>query len=247
MVHFHLTPFYSCTKGNTDCVQIPGKWDLTVTAVALSWPLVSVHLTQLGGVSSRGECWNALTQLRLRAQNPCFLQRKQRHNLGAEKKRFGFTSPSAGLLQSFGKHQCDEFSTSQMQVKAPSLHSLALYTQEDQAALWLPGHCTTNTPQEPFQSQHKGSKALLNSTKVSLLFSWSWVSPSHLPFLSQATVGEAEGLFWVSSQSTTKLKNDSCIYLSTAPEHFSYPSTPSNSPSVPHFLPGQHHLYIFAL
>lgn len=65
--------------------------DLTMTPVALSWPLVSVQLTQLRSVSSRGECWNVLTELQLCTQNLCVLQGKQRQNLGAEKKWFGFT------------------------------------------------------------------------------------------------------------------------------------------------------------
>lgn len=38
------------------------------------------------------------------------------------------------------------------------MHSLALYTQEDRAALWLPWHCTTNTPRGAFPKQHKRAK-----------------------------------------------------------------------------------------
>lgn len=82
MLRFHLLPLYQRKhKLRSDPEEIR---DLTVPPVALSWPLVSVHLTQLGCVSSRGECWNALTELRLRTQSLCFLRRKQRHNLGAE-------------------------------------------------------------------------------------------------------------------------------------------------------------------
>lgn len=103
-------------------------------------------------------------------------------------------------------------------------------------------------PEEPFQSNTKeqSTRILLNSTHVSFLFSWNWVHLSHLPFLSQTTLGEVEGLFWVNSQLTTKLENNSCIYLSTASKQFLFPSTTSHCPSVPHFLPGQHHLYILA-
>lgn len=87
MLGFHLLPFYQGKhRLRSDPEEIR---DWTVTPVALSWPLVSVHLTQLGWVSSRGECWNVLTELQL---HPKSVFSKENKGITLVQKRwFGFT------------------------------------------------------------------------------------------------------------------------------------------------------------
>lgn len=226
--------------------------DLTVPPVALSWPLVSVQLTQLRCVSSRGECWNALTELPLRTQSLCFLQRKQRQSLGAEEISLVLHNPLQYLCGDLENISVVSFPPPEHRWKSLLCTHTSLTHTLHPGGPGCPfgshGTAQQTHPEEPFQSNTKeqSTRILLNSTHVSFLFSWNWVHLSHLPFLSQTTLGEVEGLFWVNSQLTTKLENNSCIYLSTASKQFLFPSTTSHCPSVPHFLPGQHHLYILA-
>lgn len=141
----------------------------------------------------------------------------------------------------FGKHQCGEFSTSQVQVKALSMHSLTLYTQEDQAALWLPWHCTTNTAQGAFPKHSDPTE--FHTCEFSLFMElslpfppsypvsgytwWSWrIILSNLPINNE--VGEQQ--LYLSEYSTWRVQ--------LSQHNFQQPFCPA-------FLPGQHYLYIF--
>lgn len=85
----------------------------------------------------------------------------------------------------------------------------------------LPWHCrTTNTPRLSFSKQYKGVKHS-DPTEFQWMLDMQVFSSSgvdSLPFRYQATLDEVKGLFWVTSHLTTKLENNSCIYLSTLSE-----------------------------
>lgn len=108
-----------------------------------------------------------------------------------------------------------------MQTQAPSTHSLTLYTQEDQAALW---HCTTNTPWGAFPTHHQGAKhsdpTEFHTGELSLLMELSLPFPPSLP-----VSGYTWWSWWIfqSNSLSTKMENNSCIYQSTVQlsQHYS--------------------------
>lgn len=94
-----------------------------------------------------------------------------------------------------------------------------------------------NPTPRSLSKEHKGAKHLdlpeFHTGQLSLFMELSLPFPPSL--LSQATLGEAEGLSWVTSQSIMKLENSSCIYLSTvqlSQHNFQQPFCPT-SPTWP--------------
>lgn len=103
---------------------------------------------------------------------------------------------------------------------------------ETRLPLLLPLLCRTNTPRSSSSKQFQWvlDRVLLFGGALSL------------PFLPQATLGKVKGPSRATSHFTTTLENNSHVYVSPVAEDFNHPSTTSDSTSIPHILPCQHHL-----